>query len=185
MKKNWKIFTVFTVLIFAIAFAGITAVFAQGPNQPAAPAGTGTGNQGQVSPGMGYRAVDEADMHAAVAGALGISVEEMEAKLTAGSTVYLLAQELGADFADVQAAMTAVHDAAMQEAVDNGAVTQVQANQYQQSRGSRQGQRTMANMNAGSGAAAGTGPAAGSGPAAGAGQANRGGNNGECIYPTP
>jgi hypothetical protein len=201
MKKNWKIFTVFTVLVFAIAFAGITAVFAQGPGQPAVP--DGTGNQGQVAPGMGYRAVDEADMHAAVAAALGISVEELEAELAAGNTVYLLAQELVIDFDEVQAAMTAVHDAAMQEAVDNGVVTPYQANQYQQNRSGQQAQGTPANVNAGTGSAYGTGPAAGTGtaygtgpaagtgsafgtgPAAGAGQVNRGANNGDCIYPTP
>jgi uncharacterized protein (DUF433 family) len=164
VKKNWKVFTLFTVLVFAIAFAGITAVFAQGPKQPAAPAGTGTGNQAQVSPGMGYRAVDEADMHAAIAEVLGISVETLEAEIAAGNTVYALADELGVDFADVRAAMVALHDAAMQQAIDNGAVPQYQANQGQQMGAGRMRQ---------------------GGPAAGVGQANRGGGSGDCIYTTP
>jgi uncharacterized protein (DUF433 family) len=119
---------------------------------------------------MGYRAVDEADMHAAIAGVLGISVETLEAEIAAGNTIYALAEELGVDFAEVQAAMVALHDAAMQQAIDNGAVPQYQANQGQQMGAGQMGQR---------------GRAAGSGTAAGMGQANRGANTGDCIYATP
>lgn len=169
MNKHWKLFTIVTVLVAAMAFAGVTAVFAQGPNQPAAP---GAGNQAQVGGGMGYRAVEEADMHAAVAAALGISEDELEAEIAAGKTVYLLAQELGVDFAVVQAAMDAVHEAAMQQAAADGTITQAQANQVQQMRNGRSGQ-------ANGGSSTGSGPAAGSGPA------NRGGGSGECLYPAP
>jgi hypothetical protein len=115
-------------------------------------------------------------MHAAIAEVLGISVGTLEVEIAAGNTVYALADELGVDFADVQAAMFALHEAAMQQAIDSGAIPQYQASQGQQMGAGRMGQ---------GGPAAGTATAAGTGPAAGVGQANRGGGTGDCIYTTP
>ena len=163
MKKYWKLFVIVAVLVATIAFAGMTAVFAQGPNQPAVPA-PGAANQGQIRGGMGYMAVEESEMHSAIAVALGITVTELESEIAQGKTLYELAAEMGVDFAAVQTAMQAAHAAALQQALAGGAITQAQANWLQSRGGGRQGK---------------------GGSNAGGLQANRGVAIGDCVYQTP
>jgi uncharacterized protein (DUF433 family) len=76
-------------------------------------------------PDVGF--VNPDDVRAATADALGITVEELEAARDEGTRIEDLAEELGVDIADVEAAVKAVHEAAIQQAVEDGLITQEQA----------------------------------------------------------
>ena len=176
MNKLWKISGVVAVLVAVVAFAGVTAASAQGPNQPDGSISPGR-NQAQdgSSMGRGLMAVDEAAMHAAIAGALHLSIEEFEAAVAEGQTAYILAQELGIEFADVQAAMDAVHGAALQQAAAEGLITQEQADWIASRRGGGNGQGS--GMNGGLSDSR-TGRM-------GRGPGSNGDYSGDCLYQTP
>ena len=174
MKTLLKIAGIVAVLAAVFVFVGATSAFAQGPANSAAPAG---GNQAQVNlnAGDGLIAIDESVMHAAIAEALGISVDELEAALAAGETPATLALELGVDFAEVQAAMGAVREAAIAQAVADGLITQEQTHwmlSHQGGQNGRQGGEARGNMGV-NGSPARQGAGGGSS------------YNGECPYVTP
>jgi uncharacterized protein (DUF433 family) len=77
-------------------------------------------------PGAGPLAVDQEAMHEAIAGALGVSVEDLEAAIDEGTSPVELAEELGVDVADIQAAVQAVHEEALLQALEDGTITQEQ-----------------------------------------------------------
>lgn len=151
MNKYMK-FGVIAALLAAMAvFATFT--YAQGSVNPDTPPNAhstqgrggryGAAGRGINTP-MNLMAVNEDDMHAAIADVLGISVEEFEAAVANGQTAQLLAADLGIDFADIQAVMTDLHADALQQAVDNGLVTQEQADwMASRSRGQMGGMGTM------------------------------------------
>lgn len=87
--------------------------------------------------GAGPMAVDQAEMHTAIAGALGISVEEFEAAVDEGQTLVDIAEAQGVDLADVQAAMDEIHAAALEQAVADGLITQEQADWMNEHRSER------------------------------------------------
>ena len=176
MNKVFRISSVITVFIVLLAFAGVTAAFAQGPNQPDGimpPAVNQT--QYGAGMGMGWMAVDEAAMHEAIAGALGMSVEAFETEVANGENTFTLAQKLDVDFAEVQEAMDAVHGAALQRAVDDGLVGQEQADWMLSRRGGQNGQGAGVNRGQGNGSAARMGRAGG----------NYGEQTGDCLYQVP
>jgi hypothetical protein len=176
MNKLWKISGVVAVLVAVVVFAGVTAALAQGPNQAGDFTSPGR-NQAQdgSSIGMGVMAVDEATMHAAVAEALHLSIEEFEAAIAEGKTSYILAQELGIDFSAVQAAMDAVHSAALQQAADEGVITQEQADWITSRRGGGNGQGSGMNGGLSNGQTGRMGRGSGS----------NGNYSGDCVYQTP
>ena len=183
MKKYWKYAAITTVLVAVVALAGATAAFAQGPanNGPADRQMTngnsrGPGLANETGAAMGLMAVDEADMHAAIAEALGMSLDEFEAAIAEGKTPATLADELGIDFAEVQAAMDALHEATFDQAVADGLITQEQADWIASHRGGAAGQ--SGGMNNGQAGSRGAG-------SAGHSHNNAGGGTGECIYQTP
>lgn len=71
--------------------------------------------------------VDIDTMHAAIADALGISVDALEEALAEGVSIVDLADELGVEMDLVRDAMQAVHDDALAKAVEDGLLTQEQA----------------------------------------------------------
>jgi hypothetical protein len=83
--------------------------------------------------GMGehHGIIDRDAMHAKMAEAFGLTVEEFEAALAEGKKPHQLAEELGIDFAQVQETMKAAHAEALAEAVANGAITQEEADRIQ------------------------------------------------------
>lgn len=126
MNKLMKKSTIFAVMAAVLALFVATAAFAQGPANP------GSGNRNNQTAerpqdGMGLMAVNEADMHVAIASALGMSIEEFETAVANGETAYTLADARGIDFAVIWAAMEEVHAAALQQAVNDGLVSQDQA----------------------------------------------------------
>lgn len=71
--------------------------------------------------------IDQATIDEVIAGALGITVEELDAARAEGQSVADLAEELGVDIADVNAAVQAAKEEALAAAVENGDITQAQA----------------------------------------------------------
>jgi len=163
------------VMVALVAVAGVTVVSAQEepatPDVPAQGLGRAWGHGGRGI-GRGLMAVDEETMHAAIAEALGITVDEFEAAIADGTRLSELAAELGVDLADVQEAMQAVHEAALQQAVEEGLITQEQADAF----GGRLGQ--MGNGNA-------FGPRRGFGGRGGLGDGYGNGYGGECPQLAP
>ena len=74
------------------------------------------------------REVIDADMmKAAVAGALGLSVDELEAAREAGKTIAEVAEEQGVEMDDVRAAAESAKEEMVQDAVDEDLITEEQA----------------------------------------------------------
>ena len=182
MNKLLKITGVVTALVAVIIFGVVvTGVSAQGPATPDLSGGVAQTQRGNgAGTALGVMAVDEADMHAAIAGALGLSLEEFETALAEGKTPAILAQELGINFDDVWAAMEAAHADALSQAVDDGFITQEQADWMLSHRGGRNGQSSGPQSS-------GLGREMGSSPGArmGRGPGGNAGNGGDCIYRTP
>lgn len=179
MNKFLKTAGMVALLVASLALiVVVTGAFAQGPSVPDPTNGAGQMRQGNgAGAGLGVRAVDEADMHAAIAKALGMNVEDFEAALAEGKTPFILASELGVDFADVRAAMDSLHAKALEQAVAEGLITQERANWMH----GRQAER--GNGGSGLGLAAGhMGRGAGN---MARGSANQGGYGGDCPYQTP
>jgi hypothetical protein len=176
MNKFFRMTSVITVLIALIVFAGVTAAFAQGPNQPDGSTLPGM-NQAQnaAGAGMGLMAVDEAAMHEAVAGALSLTVEQFEAQVANGENAYTLAQKLGVDFATVQAAMDAAHAAALQQAVNDGLIARERADWMLSRRGGQNGQGAGLNQ----------GQSASPNGKMGHGAGSNGSQMGDCLYLAP
>jgi DNA-directed RNA polymerase specialized sigma24 family protein len=86
------------------------------------------GGRGEFGPGDGgvLSAYDD-QIHAALADALGMTEEELEAARAEGKTLAQIAEEQGVALEDVQAAMQAAFEEALQQAVEDGVLTQEQA----------------------------------------------------------
>ena len=176
MNKSFRITTIVTVLIALVAFAGVTAAFAQGPNRPGGSTSPGMNQAANAAgQGLGAMAVDEAALHAAIANALGMDIADFEAAIAAGKTPYILAQELGVDYATVQAAMNEAHEEALQQSVANGLISQEQANWILSRRGGQGRQGSGMNSNQSST----------SGGRMGHGGGGYGSQAGDCLYTTP
>ncbi|MEM7027977.1 MAG: hypothetical protein AAF629_00185 [Chloroflexota bacterium] len=92
-------------------------------------AGRGFGGKGKRG-GKGFgNIIDREEMKSAVAEALGLSVEELEAAKEAGQSIRDLAEAQGIELSDIQEAKKAALTEAIEEAVSEGTITQAQADQ--------------------------------------------------------
>lgn len=188
------------VLVAAIGFLGVMVAFAQSetpaevttaPVQAQQRAtlqttdvrpttGNGYGRGRGAAAGQGLLALDQDQMHAAIAEALGMTVAEFEAARDQGQSLVLLAQERGVALDAVRDAMATVRQPAIDQALAEGTLTEQQAEWLSSRPAPGTGAGFGGNMGRG-----GTGP--------GLGRANRGqqgqlsggmgaGNNGECPY---
>jgi len=71
-------------------------------------------------------------LHAAAAETLKISVSDLEAAFSQDQTLRQLAEAHGVDIADVRSAMKSVHQEQIRQAVNNGEINQIQAEQLQE-----------------------------------------------------
>jgi len=120
--------------IAAAALAGVSlasaktveAVNAQvTPPGPVGPDGCPMGGYGPRGSGIMAQYRDE--MHAALAEALGLSVEEFEAALAEGQTPWQIAQGQGMDADAFREAVLAARADVLAQAVEDGVITQQQA----------------------------------------------------------
>ena len=156
-------FLVSIVILAAAAAAFVTttsSVFAQGPN-PQAP---GAGLNQAAAPGRGMGAAQSqaqnqdgylhADLIPFYADKLGLSVDELNARLANGETLSQIALANGMTFEELRSLMADARTAALQQSVNDGTLTQAQADWMAQ-RGagnSANGQsRGMRGANAGAG----------------------------------
>ncbi len=77
--------------------------------------------------GGGWMADYRDEMHAAVAEALGLSVEELDAAMAEGQTMWQIAEEQGVDPEAIRDAMQDAREEAINQAVADGVLTQEQA----------------------------------------------------------
>ncbi len=82
---------------------------------------------------------DKEAVETAVADALGLTVEELQAARDDGKRLPEIAAEQGVELSAVQEAAQAVREAALQQAVEDGLLTQEQADQLQNRRGGGNG----------------------------------------------
>lgn len=141
-----KLFVSALLAVLALGFAGGMIVNAQTTNPPAtpvAPLGMGGMMRGANGEGLGI-------MHdvlvAKLAEKTGLAVADIEAKLDAGTTLYVIANEAGLTAEDVQTLMLAARDEALTAAVSAGTITQQQADwmksrMFGQGRGGQMGMR--------------------------------------------
>jgi hypothetical protein len=144
MNKYVKIIGIAALIgiVALAALAGAAVALAQSVNPTPTPSPFGGYGPGMMGGGygmMGYGAgmmdgygygfmAEYRDViHAKVAGALGMTLDEFNAALASGKTPYSIAQEKGIDFATVQAAMQAGMVEALKQAVADGKITQAQA----------------------------------------------------------
>lgn len=121
MKKTMLIVG---LVVLALGVLGVGAAFAQGPAPYA-------GNGPMMQNGTG---VLHTYMVNAFAEKLGLKVEDINARLTAGETMYDIAIADGVKAEDFSALMVEVRTIAMNAAVKDGVITQAQAD-WMSSRG--------------------------------------------------
>ena len=143
MKKNLLIFglSVVAVGLLAIAFfAGASLVGAQGPD-PETPSPWG-GARGWMREQAG---VMSGYMHAAAAERLDMTVEELQAQIDAGKTVWQIAEEKGLTADEIVTLMKDSRAEALDQMVADGTLTQEQADWMKQ-RGARMMGRAMGRL---------------------------------------
>ncbi len=129
--KKWMIVAGVVVVALAAMAAGVGlgtyVAFAQDETPtPPWPGFGGRGMMGGRWEGENYGPMHEA-MIAAMAEALGLTEEQLEARLEDGETMAEIAESQGVSLEELQTAMTAARQTAMQEAVEQGLLTQEQA----------------------------------------------------------
>lgn len=141
MKKLGKISLVVGIFVMMLVFAGATLAFTSAPegsvpvavegvvNQVASLAnGDGEGRRGGPQ-GRNGGFVDREAVQEVIAGALGLSVEELQTALESGTHVRDLAEELGVDIAVVESAIESAKVDAINAAVEAGELTQEEADE--------------------------------------------------------
>jgi hypothetical protein len=112
--------------LLVVGVVGATSAYAQGPNTPAFGI---MGNGRGPGDGRGF-GLGDTELQAA-AKVLGMTTDEVSSALKDGKTLQDLATAAGVDIADVQAAIQAAHATEMrdriQQAVDDGTITQANA----------------------------------------------------------
>lgn len=131
------------------------------------PADRGSRGAGMVGPADGTGVMHD-EMVASLAEALGIPVDEFEARRDAGETMLEIAESLGLDIEELRAVMDQARAEIIDQAYADGTITQEQYDSYL-NRGSEMGQRG--------------GGQGGQGGQGGHGSKGAGGYNGECPLP--
>jgi len=137
MKKWLLIGSLALVAVIGVTLlAGVGIVNAQAPT-PGTPSGGGMRGgwmMGGDTPMSEY-------MHAALAEKLGLTVEELEAKIAEGTTAWDLAEEKGLTVEEFQAMMLEARTTALAQMVADGTITQEQADWMSQRGAGRMGGR--------------------------------------------
>lgn len=128
MKKT---ILIISLLLVTLVTVGVGVAFAQGPTPY-------TGNGPMMQNGAGYL---HTYMVAAFAEKLGLQVEDVNARLAAGESMYDIAIAAGTKAEDFPALMVEVRSQALSAAVQDGVITQAQAD-WMSSRGFGRGYGT-------------------------------------------
>jgi len=141
MSKTWKIITIVAIVAVAIGIAGVVGVaYAQTAARQASFAG-GYGVRRGAAMGTRLAGNDGAygplhdDMIAALAQGLGMSTEDLQARLAKGETVASIAQEKGLTLDQFRTLWQEARQKAINAAVAAGTITQQQADRMLQQTG--------------------------------------------------
>ena len=137
--KIVKILLVAVIAVLALGAIGLGVAYAQNPTptNPFYPGGMMRGFWGQAGGPSSMAAMHSwmtstGGMHTlvweAVANALGITTDELNAELTNGKSLADLAEEKGLDRAALVTELESAHEAGLSQAVADGVLTQDQAN---------------------------------------------------------
>lgn len=137
MKKSLLVVGIVVAILAALAAAGFA--FAQKPTPPAPygpgmMGGRGGGMMGGLRSEDGYGPMHET-MQDAMAEALGITHEELEERYAAGDTAWTIAQEKGLTQEEFTKLMTEARSKAFDKLVEDGVLTQEQADWMQERMG--------------------------------------------------
>jgi hypothetical protein len=138
MKKIWKV--VGLIGMVAIAFGATGLAFAQTESpQPYTNPGYDQGmmgGRGSYGGGMAYGEVGlyHEIMVGSFAEVIGISVDQLEARLEAGETMWQIVEAEGTTWDEFIAMMQEVHSATLEQAVEDGTMSQERA-EFMNSRG--------------------------------------------------
>lgn len=167
MKKTLLI----ALLLAAVAGLAVAGVaYAQGPQPTGGPSAPGAGYGPMMSQGLEDPLHDT--MLDAMAEVLGIPAADLEARLANGETFYQIALDQGIAAGDIPALMQTARSQAISAALEDGVITQEQADWMQAHAFGRCGYGQ--GMGPGQGLGAGQGPCGGTGAPVGTGM-QRGG----------
>lgn len=139
MKKSLVVVAILAALLTALGAVGFALAGQNTPPTPYGPGmmgGRGGGMMGGLRSEDGYGPMHEA-MEEAMAEALGISVEELEASHAAGETAWTIAQEKGLTQEQFVQLMSEARQKALDKLVEEGTLTQAQADWMLERMGSR------------------------------------------------
>lgn len=144
MKKVFRSIAIVATIV--IAFSAVGSVFAQGPGEMPFEAGSRGGRGGQGFRGEGSRqGVMDGEFHdaymTAYAEALGISVDELEARIADGESMSEIALDLGKTIEEFWTLKMDVRSTVIDQAVSEGTLTQEQA-EWMKTRGAGMGNGT-------------------------------------------
>jgi hypothetical protein len=130
MNKVFRSIAIVATIV--IAFGVVGSVFAQGPGEMPFDAGSRGGRGGQGFRGEGTsQGVMDGEFHdaliAAYAEALGITVEDLEARIAAGESLSEIAQSTGLSIEAFWDIKNEVRSSVIDQAVSDGTLTQEQA----------------------------------------------------------
>ncbi len=140
---NKTLLSIVIVITVAVAFGTTSSVYAQSSlDQNAIPAagygnGTGGGRGGSGRVMQSAAGTQDGLLHdemiAYFSEQLGISVDDLNARLAAGETIAQIAYSQGLTLDEIQTLMTDARSQAIDQAVENGTLTQEQADWMNQS----------------------------------------------------
>ena len=145
MKRIWFIAAIVGLTVLALGTAGLTYAQSETP-QPVTPPGYGNGmisGRGNYAGMRGEYITGEEgphhdDMIEAFAEAIGLSIEEVETRLASGETMWQIVESEGVLMEEFGEIMSQVHSDFIQQALDDGTLTQEQAD-FMAQRGSQHG----------------------------------------------
>ena len=134
MKKLMLVSLIVIVAVMVLGTAGYAYAQSQQPSTSdygTGMMGGGRGMRGGAFGMMGAYDGEEGPMHdymlQGFADAFGLTVEELQAQLDAGETMYTIAEAQGISLEDFRALMIQVRTAALNQMVADGVITQEQA----------------------------------------------------------
>jgi len=133
MNKLLKTVSIITIVLIVGALAIFTVASAQEPEGPGRSPGGNRGGRGFGPPhGLMQNEDLRAQMQAALAEALGLSVEALETAQAEGQTLKELAEAQSVEPAEIREAMEAVRQEAIDQAIEDGLLTQEEADRLGQ-----------------------------------------------------
>jgi protein-disulfide isomerase-like protein with CxxC motif len=136
MERFWKVLSL-TLIVGIVAVVSVGMVFAQDdtPEPPYDGEGLGSWKWGHGRGGRGgFPGIDREEVKTRLAGVLGMTLEEFDAAISDGETLASLAEANGVSFEELREVMDELFDEALATAVQDGNITQEQADQILEGR---------------------------------------------------